>query len=313
MFGKLFGKLAPKNKRGAPLLSQGVRASIESVVGARGIPPLQGAAYNAFQLSINPSAEVQDFIEVLESDEALSARVIKISNSVFFDRGKKTSTLEEAILMIGIEELRCILNASTLSELFPSKNPIRALLWAHDVATGIFARELARRCAPNAAETAFLAGLMHDIGKLLLLQRTPELYAKVIAHIEREGSSYREAEAEVFLFDHTEVGQLIGERWAFGEELTEAIRNHHQVFPPLAAGVTPSTSAIIYCADRIAHALGIGHPRGFFKLRSQAEEGLKEALAVIGLSDRSPREILTEYAKLYERESQLYTNAPRGG
>ena len=304
MFGKLFGKSA-KKPASLPPLSGGTASSILSVVGARGIPPMHGAAQKAFKLSTDPNAEARDFVEVIESDEGLSARIIKIANSVFFDRGKRATSIEDSVTVIGIEELRCILNATTLSELFPSRHALRAQLWSNDIATGIIARTLAKRIYPEKAEFAFLAGLMHDIGKLLLLQRAPDVYAKVCAAVEKEGISFAEAEGRILLFDHTEVGQLIGEKWSFSHDLIEAIRNHHK---PLGAGVSknPPVSAIVKCADTIAHSIGIGHPRGFNRFRISKEEALPALLEGIGIPRPDHKGALALFARTYESEYQLY-------
>lgn len=114
---------------------------------------------------------------MIEVDEALAARVIKIANSVFFDRGNKSSSIEEAVLVIGLNELRNLLNANALSDIF-RVGVAREQLWAHDVAVALTSKQLAQRILPHQADSAFLAGLMHDIGKLLLLQRGALVHTK---------------------------------------------------------------------------------------------------------------------------------------
>ncbi len=309
MFGRLFGKSKPKPSTAqAPELSFSVESSIIHIVGANALPPMPGAAQRAFQLSTDPNAEAHQFIDVIESDEALAARVVRIANSVYFERGKKSSTIEEAVLVIGIEELRSLLNASTLSEIFPSRNPLRAQLWANDIATAIIAKALAARLAPQHKDNAFLGGLMHDVGKLLLVQRAPDMYVKVIKLVEEQGISFAEAEAQVFVFDHCEVGQLIGMRWSFSEELTDIIRLHHS---PLAEAALdsagpPSLSTIVQCADIIAHALGLGHSKGMNRFRRANEEKLPEVWSALRMSADKQRESLSEFERTYSNEYDLY-------
>ncbi|RIL08575.1 MAG: hypothetical protein DCC75_08525 [Proteobacteria bacterium] len=302
----LFGSKPAKAARSGEVreLAPNITAAILSLVGgSKAIPPMPAAAQKAFQLSIDPNAEARDFIDVIESDESLSARVLRIANSVFFDRGKKSSTIEEAVIVIGINELRCLLNSNTLSEIFPSKHPARAHLWAHDIATALISKSIAQRLKPAKADFAFLAGLMHDIGKLLLLQRNKEEFEKIVKLVENQGMTFCEAEASLFPFDHTDIGQLIAQRWHFGGELTAAIKLHHL---PWDDGEI-SIAQIVKAADIIAHSLGLGHPRTFNRFRLKSEEELPAALSRIGISETDRKGALDNFRRQFEGEFELYS------
>lgn len=311
MFGKFFSRSKSKEKDSPPPLSGAISTSILNVVGGKSIPAMPGAAQKAFQLATDPSAEARDFIEVIESDEALSARVIKIANSVFYDRGNKSTTIEASVTVIGINELRCLLNATALSEIFPSKHPARPMLWANDIATALIARNLAQRLLPGKEETAFLGGLMHDIGKLLLLQRSGEEYSRVLKLVEREGKTFCEAEEMRFPFTHIEVGQLIAERWNFTPELIDIIRLHHAPWSDSdRAARTPTLVAVIKAADTIAHALGLGHPVGFSKLKTRALEELNDAWEVLKIPPEERKSCLENFEKTFALEYDLFTPKP---
>lgn len=305
MFGGLFGggKKKTSDDKVQPLAG-GVAATILQTIGTRSIPPMPGAAQKAFKLSVDPKAEARDFIDVIESDEALSARILKIANSVFFDRGQKSTTIEQAVVVIGLNELRSLLNATSLAEIFPSTNPIRASAWANDIATALIARQLSQRFCPQKSEVAFLGGLMHDLGRLLLIQRAADAYCKVIKTIESTGKPFHEVEGEVFPFDHTEVGQLIGEKWNFTPELLEIIRNHHQPFTTFSG---PTLPVLIKCADLFAHALGLGHPKGLFKLKNRCEELATEAWDFLGVTESERLGLMQQFQKTYELEFDLYS------
>ena len=309
MFGFFKKKKVDATPKVAPL-STAIAGSIISAVGARGIPTMPGSAQKAFQLATDPNAEATDFVEVIESDEALSARVIKIANSVYFDRGKASKTIEESVLVIGINELRNLLSATTLSEIFPSKHPLRRELWAHDIATALCARALARQHSPNDADAAFLGGLMHDIGKLLLLQRTGPDYLKAVELVQSRGISFSEAEHERFVFDHTEVGQLIGERWHFGPDLITIIRNHHK---ELDASAPLEVTTIVTAADLMAHALGLGHSNVLLRLRKPAEEQLEKILELFKLPLNERRSFLQGIQRSFEVEYDLYAGSNKQG
>lgn len=309
MFGLFGNKKKPADALSTPTLSSAVEASILGVIGARSIPPMPGAAQKAFKLSVDPNAEARDFIDVIESDEALSARILKIANSVYFDRGHKSNTIEEAVTVIGLAELRSLLNATSLSEIFPSSNPARTAAWGNDIATALIARAIAQRLNPNMAEQAFLAGLMHDIGRLLLIQRAGDLYAKVLKRVEEQGKEFHIIEAEFFPFDHTEVGHLVAQRWNFTPELTTAIRKHH--LPLVSFKSSKELEAIVHCADVFAHALGLGHPKGMNRLRNTHEEHLPAVYEFLGIPDQEQKDFLAQLQRAFDTEYDLYSGRPQ--
>lgn len=308
LFGKKKGAQATEALAALP---SNVAESILQAVGTRSIPAMPAAAQKAFQLAVDPNAESRDFVEVIASDEGLSSKILKIANSVYFDRGHRSNTIEESVTVIGINELRGVLNANSLNDIFPSRSPMRALLWAHDIGVGLVARQLAGHLLPSKTELAFLAGLMHDIGKLLLLQRSADTYAKVIKQIESDGLDFRSAEADAYPFDHTEVGQLIAERWNFSTELTAAIRMHHHDWGVLLSS-GPSVAALVRAADAIAHALGFGHPPAFQRLRRTSEERLPEVWQALKFSAGDGKAALERARRSFETEFELYAGQSRG-
>ena len=303
---RLFGRDEQRKAADAPPpLSSAVSQTILSTVGSRAIPPMPGAAARAFQLATDPNAEARDFVEVIESDESLASRVIKIANSVYFDRGQKSSTIEDCVLVIGTSELRNLLNASSLSEIFPSSHPARTQLWANDIATALISRSLAARVMPGKEGTAFLAGLMHDVGKLLLLQRNTEDYVRILQRVETGTVSFQEAEAAIFPFDHCEAGQLVAERWHFPEPIVSAIRLHHT--PPAPATIP----GIVHAADIVAHSLGLGHPKTFFRFQAAIREQVSGALEALKIPEAEQPALINDCRRTFEMEYDLYAGTGR--
>lgn len=306
MFKRLFGSENSKKESAKPRpLTPSIRDSIFKVVGANSIPPMPAAAQKAFQLATDPNAAARDFVSVIQADEGLSARVLKIANSVYFDRGKASKTIEESVTVIGINELRCLLNATTLAEIFPCNNPVRTQLWANDIATGLISRLLANRFLGGSGELAFLGGLMHDIGKLLLLQRATSDYRQVVEEVKR-GSSFIAAEEDAFVCNHCEVGQLIAEKWHFSSELIAIISYHHQNWPDSSRSKQCPLPLLIKAADTIAHALGLGHPSGFGSFQNKASQELEQLWRYFEFPETEQRQILSSCRKVFELEFDLY-------
>jgi putative nucleotidyltransferase with HDIG domain len=299
---KLLGNKSKPVSDGArvPELSTSIEKSILGVLGSRAVPPMPGAAQRAFQLSTNPRAEARDFIEVIESDESLSARVVRIANSVYFDRGKKAQTIEDSVLVIGLNELRCLLNATSLAELYPSNHPFRTTLWTHDIAVALASKLLARRLLPGQEDLAFLGGLMHDIGKLAMLQRLGNDYMKAICVIQDEGCEFVTAEERTFPFTHVEVGLLIAQRWKFDDTIKAVVADHHR--KPIGVQL----SSVVGLADTMCHALGIGHSPGFAKFQANYAEKAPQQMEILGLPAQEYKTLAADIQKSFEFERDLY-------
>jgi putative nucleotidyltransferase with HDIG domain len=261
------------------------------------------AAQHAYRLATDPNAEAHDFVAVIEVDEGLSARVLKIANSVFFNRGVQCTTAAEAVRQLGISELRNLLNATTLSSLFPVKHPLRAELWSHNIATAITARAVARSLQTNHAERVFLAGLMHDVGKLLLLQQHVENYERIIKQAVAQGVEAPLAEVQVYPFDHTHVGQMIAEKWRFARELYDAIGDHHKPWADVPAG---SLTSIIKLSDIIVHASGFGASRDVMSYQRIYQPMLDEAWDFFGVPSRDQKKLMQQVAIDFNAEYETY-------
>lgn len=291
-----------------PFLAPGLKNLINSFLGGSGIPPMPSGARAAFELSLNPEAEAADFVALLETDEALASRVIKIANSVYYDRGNASRSIEESVLAIGLTELRALLQTTSLSQVFPSPSPTRAFLWSHDIATALCGRVLATELNSNVIDTIFLSGLMHDLGKLLMVHRFPEKYERIMDLVRREGVPFSDAEEIEFPFSHTDAGVLIAEQWRFAPEMIAAIRDHHLPWEHELSQA--STTRIVKAADICAHALGCGHPTGFQRVRTTAQGQLAEMWSVLRIPAARGEQILVHTQEVISQEGALYY-APR--
>ncbi len=310
MLRKLFGSKKTSLPSGvAPALPAAVSKTILGSLGIKSVPVMPQAAQQAFQLATNPKADAHDFIEVIEADEGLSARVLKIANSVFFDRGGGSKTISDAVQVIGTTELRGILNATTLSDLFSVKHKLRSQLWSHDIATALTAKVMARRLLPSQTEQALLAGLMHDVGKLLMLQRHTDTYERITRHGASQGLESINAEAEEYPFDHTEVGQLIADKWNFTPELTAAIRLHHKPWEDLPRLSLPS---IIKASNIVAHALSLGETGEAGMSKRIYEPLLPATWEALAINAGDQKSFLEDARRTFDSEYELYASWGNG-
>ena len=308
MLSKLFRSKTKQNEAHPPL-ADGVQQSIVSYLGIKSLPIMPKVAQQAFQLATSPNAEPEDYIAVVEHDEGLSARVLKIANSVYYSRGSDSKTITDAVTVIGISELQCLMNATALSNFFPTRHPLRALFWAHDIAVAITARTLANTLRPAQADMAFLGGLMHDIGKLFMLQQHTTNYEKVVTKGYEEGLQSIDGETVAYPFDHTQVGHLIAERWHFTPELTAVISKHHKSWQEIPKD---SIVALVKTANIIAHTLALGAGREANQARRIYEPMLPDAWNHLEVAKPLQGELLDRAASAFEQERSLYESWSNG-
>lgn len=303
MFKKLLNLGFRKEEQAESRLAEGVRQSILISLGLKSVPIMPGAAHQAFKLATNPNAEARDYIDVLEVDEGLSARVLKIANSVFYDRGGGSRTLVEAVNVVGTSELKNLLNATALANLFPIRHPLRAQFWTHNIATALTARAISRVLFPGKTDQAFLAGLMHDVGKLLMLQQHLDNYERVLRKGLAEAIESPAAEVRVYPFDHTHVGQMLAERWHFSSELYDVIGNHHKPWTEIPRG---SLTGLVKVSDIIVHATGVGEGRDSSLYRKIYAPLLEQAWEFLEVPAKEQKRLLGDASKEFDAEYQMY-------
>jgi HD-like signal output (HDOD) protein len=303
MLKKLFSFTQKKKPQEEQLISEALRGSILHSLGLTSVPVMPGAAQQAFSVATDPNSEAHDFVAVIEADEGLSSRVLKIANSVFYDRGGGSQTIVEAVQVLGISELRNLLNATTLAHLFPVKHPLRAEFWSHNIATAITARVLSRSLLTHKMEQMFLAGLMHDLGKLLMLQQHVDSYERVVKKALSDGTEAPLAEVKVYPFDHTHVGQLVAERWRFSRDLYDAIGDHHKSWADIPEG---SVTSMIKLSDMLVHAIGLGANRDVGAYQRIYSPLLEDAWEFFGVSMRDQKRLIQEVSLEFDSEFQTY-------
>ncbi|HYW79808.1 MAG TPA: HDOD domain-containing protein [Thermoguttaceae bacterium] len=194
------------------------------------ISTLPHVAVKVMQVANDPTTDAGDLTLAMESDAALSARVLRCVNSSAYATRRKITNLKQAIAYLGTKQIRNLAVTAAVSELFKDNEAIgsycRGNLWKHLVSVGLCSRMIASRLNWAEGEDMFLAGLLHDIGIVLEDQHVHTTFCMVIKSL-REGTSLSASERNRFGFDHTMMGEKIGELWGFPDCVQAAIRYHH--------------------------------------------------------------------------------------
>jgi putative nucleotidyltransferase with HDIG domain len=191
----------------------------------------------------------------LSRDQALSAKVLRLANSSFYGLPSKVTTIQQAIAILGFNSVRTLVTTAAVIDGFSSGEHTTfdfRSFWRHSIATALCAKILAKQLNLN-QDYAFIIGLLHDIGRLVLVTGSPEHYAAVLAYRAEKDSYVIEAESATLGLDHTMVGSALAAHWKFPTLMQKAIANHHAPNAEDPASLTP----LIHTADCVAHALGL--------------------------------------------------------
>jgi HD-like signal output (HDOD) protein/ActR/RegA family two-component response regulator len=232
--------------------------ALRKTVGALGSLPAGPRTYQALSVALgDPLTEVRALARIVESDVAMAGRVLHFVNSAYYGLARKIASIEEAIVFIGISTLRNLTLTLEVFTAFQGAGADRAALEEeerHALLTGRIARRIVGDT--TRAETSFAAGLLHDCGKLVLMDRLPARFAEALARAEQEKVVLPVAERAVFGADHAEVGAYILGLWGLPIPIVEAVAFHH-CEERLTRGTMDGVVAV-GAANLLAHAAARG-------------------------------------------------------
>ncbi|MDR2611417.1 MAG: HDOD domain-containing protein [Deltaproteobacteria bacterium] len=219
----------------------------------KNLPTVPGIVAKISRIVENPETSVAEVGRLIAQDQVLSAKVLRMANSAFFGMSRKISSISQALVILGFEVVKGLVLTSSVFDMIQKS---MAGLWEHSIgcaaASGVIAAHLGR----DDAEEILVAGLLHDLGKVVLALNLPEEMRRVRERVAADDIRFYEAEGLVLDFDHAEIGQWLAEHWNLPESLAEPMRLHHR---PEKAVLKPEWTAIVHVADIIVRAKGFGH------------------------------------------------------
>jgi HD-like signal output (HDOD) protein len=230
-------------------------STIPDIVAAmKELPPMPGAVTRVLELVSDVNCKTSSLAEALSHDQALVARLIKVSNSALYGGGQKTSTLSQALVRLGTRTLRSLVVTASTRSLFPTDQTNIGLWgqsqWQHSIECGLASRRIAKSIRYADPEEAFIGGVLHDIGKVVILLKMPEAYRRIRKEQLSEKGNALEAENEILGIDHTQIGEMLLQQWNVPQGLSASVRFHHY---PQNAGEFSTLAYIIACGDYLSH------------------------------------------------------------
>lgn len=229
--------------------------SIESVVkDLRDLPSLPTVILELIQTFGQQDVDIATLADKISRDQALAARTLRLANSSFYGLSATVKTVNQAIVVLGFDSVRTLVAAGGVIDHFRGAPgaPDTVPFWRHAIANALCARNLAREAKLNQGH-AFISGLLHDIGELVLATRFPEQYAQAKALRTGADRNSLRAEQAVFGMDHQRVGVLLAQAWKFPSMILRVIAHHHSPQREDLGGL----AALVHVSEAVVDALDL--------------------------------------------------------
>ena len=254
---------------------------IELILGEIKLPALPQVLLELMRVINDPKCGAGDIAEVIRLDMSLASHLLRLVNSAYYNFPFTIDTVDRAVTLIGTKEITTLAFSSSFLNMFKKGDTLFDMeaFWKHSVSCSIAARSLAKRAQNGNPERYFIAGLLHDIGRLVLATYTPDLWQEISQQDEgQEALPYTKEEA-LLGFDHGQFGGALLAQWNFPSTLIRAVKYHHS--PHWSEEFDEAIT--VHVADIVVNALGIGWDAWSFvpPLSSEAWErlGLDTAVA----------------------------------
>lgn len=233
-----------------------LRVIIHSKVG--NLPTLSTVALKLLELANDDDAPIHDLVRLISHDQAIATRVLKVANSAYYGFARQVTNIDHAITLLGLEMISSLALSMKVIDHFKRLEAETRFditdFWLHSIAVGGIARDFSGRQPAWTPDLLFTSGLLHDVGKLFLLDLMGDEYLHMVVKAKEGGERLATLETRLLGMDHAEVGGFLLERWKFPPAIVGVVREHHEMVAP--AG--PSLCDPVILADVIAIDAGLG-------------------------------------------------------
>ena len=244
------------------------------------IQPIPQVALKILRLIDEDEYDINALTAEIRKDQVISAKTLKLCNSVMFSGTNKIESLDHALIYIGLQMLVKLVISASVDNYFSHAGSGYSLckggLFHHAIGTAIISEKLADLTGRVKPGLAYTAGLLHDIGKVVLDQYVTAAYPLFYRKLNDEGRSFSDSEKAILGIDHTEIGSKLARKWSFPESLIDVIRHHHR---PEDATTNLELTHTVYLADLLMSRFNTG-----LELERLGTETLSARLEAIGLS-----------------------------
>ena len=226
------------------------------------MPSLSTTVIKVLETCNDPRASANDLQRIISLDPVLTARVLKLINSAYYSLGVPITSLTRAIVILGLNTVKNLALSFAVLENLRNNGSFSAFspdeFWTHSLCVGVIAKSLAavKEVTAQGLEAFFVAGLLHDLGKIPLNRQFPEEYNRALETAEQDQDTLRHSEIKHIGMDHCTVGCMIAKKWHLGATLVETLSHHHN--PDDSSEVDRNFVFIVSLANQFANHLSIG-------------------------------------------------------
>ena len=218
------------------------------------LPTLPAVAIEANKMLLNYDTAISKLSDIIEKDQAMVSKILKLVNSSFFGLRGKISSISHAIVVLGFNTIRNAVVSISIIDAFTVKERLDGFditdFWKHSLSVAVTSKYLSQKTGIHSSDDCFVGGLLHDMGKIVLLQHFKDLFLKVLIAAEKNNLSFYEAEISQIPIDHAQIGGYLARKWQLPEALIDGIQYHHS---GKSDTETQNLSMIIHAANLIAN------------------------------------------------------------
>jgi putative nucleotidyltransferase with HDIG domain len=239
------------------------------------LPTLPTVALKLNKMLGDQEASIKELSKMVEHDQAMVSRILRLVNSAFYGSRSTINNIPHAVILLGFNTVRNAIVSVSVIDALSGKQSSEEFditdFWKHSVAVALTSKNIAERTRLIPTDESFTAGLLHDIGKVVLWQFFPEDFGQVWASVHTDHLSFHEAEKKMLPVTHAEIGGHLAKKWALPDSLVDAITYHHDIIKDVS---NLKLLTVVHMADTIVNAWAVdsGITFGFPPVHPEAEE-----------------------------------------
>ncbi len=278
-----------------------IKKRIETIINnLDALPSLPDVVTKIINMVNDPNVDFKKVAEEISKDQSITTNILKISNSAYFSKGKEISSVDKALVTLGLKEVKDIVVVAATKQVLDKPvigyDLAKGDLWKHNIAVAMLSKKIALDHKKRGlSDIVFTGGIIHDVGKTVLALYVANTFKEILETTTEKQITFCQAEHEIMGFDHQEIGEKILAKWKFPDTLQHIVRYHHDAH--LAPDSSKEAVSIVHVANTICQmaGIGIGGDGLYYELSGEAVEAA-------GLTDK-------DLQKYYEKTPELLKQA----
>jgi putative nucleotidyltransferase with HDIG domain len=275
----------------------------EALLGSSELPTMPVVASKLLSLLSSPDYKTKELSRLIKTDVGITTKILKIANSAFYGCSREITSVDRAVVLLGARTMKSLVIAASTKGVYKNSGLMEHLMWEHGVGVAIGAHIIAIAKGIPAKEDALVSGLLHDIGKTILLQTYPEKFDAMYQEMYNDDLEFEDLEIKTFGFSHTELGALLVKTWKLSEavELTIANQNDPFALQKYQPEYLPLCGAVRFANDVCLYK-GIGVRQAHEDLELSQSPGA----VILEMNEEECQEMADEIEDKYQIEKDLF-------